>query len=235
MAKRQYQTKADSALADKLRRANGPLVARTTVYKITLDFLAVYKSPSVAARHLHERISADPELSLALCELFTDRMQRDKNMPGAGQRDPEAQSTSAQPRHPVEGEAGHGPGANHSMSAPSPSSHHDRAGQRIIEAQATDARPVVTHARRGLADIAAIQPVLARSMFRLPDGRDVRDIQWHELIKLARKYELAARVLRSIESHAQNVDPFAYVRDVVKDSVLERDIKHAKSAENADA
>ena len=73
---------------------------------------------------------------------------------------------------------------------------------------------------RGLADIAAIQGVLLKSVFntfRVPDGRPLGLIRYHELIPLADKYQTCARVFKAIAAHGVPADKTVYVKDFIKE------------------
>ena len=79
------------------------------------------------------------------------------------------------------------------------------------------------HARRGAAAIAAVQPALAKGLFRsmkLPDGRCLADIQWHELPKLAAEYRQFSRLFTLLHRKAVPPDVFATIDQVVKEADL---------------
>lgn len=126
----------------------------------------------------------------------------------------DSHDTCANAGAPKDGERGHLSFAEHGHegSAPSPS-------------------PNPGHARRGLSAIRAAQPALARSLFdsvRLPDGRSLRQVQWHELPKLAGEYRKLSRVLLSLHGRCQPTDPFATVDKVATETELQDALAQAE-------
>lgn len=195
----------------------------------------------------------------ALCRQIFERAMADmsgKSLPGEDQRVTDAHYRRVQPRQPIEGEAGQ-------RGAPSPSPQHDGAGQTERENYGLAARPVVPrpaapsnlvpvigHIRskpnppRGIGAIAAVQGIMAKAIiFRLTDGRDIMDAQFHELekierngIKSARIYSreaIVARYLLNNVSYA-NPDPFAKVGDLFPPKTIELAVAEANK-EKTDA
>lgn len=118
-------------------------------------------------------------------------------------------------------------------SSPSP----DRsAGQTLLADKAQAGVPSAAtrpgHARRGMAEIAAVQPTVAKSLFdsyRLPgDDRAIGDVTWKELQGLARKHAEAYRLLSLIDGYGVPSNQDSPVRDVIKEDTLREFIEIAR-------
>ncbi len=114
---------------------------------------------------------------------------------------------------------------------------HGGEGQAPGVSQAIIAPPVVKpNPPRGIDAIAAVQHVVARSVFdtfKVRGGRAIGDLGWAEAKSMARTNEREARVLRFVTDHVANARPGALIRDVVKAEVVEAAIRFATEAENA--
>lgn len=118
-----------------------------------------------------------------------------------------------------------------------PSSSPDRsAGQTLLADKAQAGVPSAAtrpgHARRGMAEIAAVQPTVAKSLFdsyRLPgDDRAIGDVTWKELQGLARKHAEAYRLLSLIDGYGVPSNQDSPVRDVIKEDTLREFIEIAR-------
>lgn len=112
-------------------------------------------------------------------------------------------------------------------SAPKPAAVPDMA-RRAPRAVVAPSAP-----RRGAAAIASVQSDIARSIFdsvKLPDGRTLRQVQWHELPKLALEYQRLGRVFTLLHEKVQPTDTFLTLDKVLRESeVLEAIAKAAKA------
>lgn len=115
--------------------------------------------------------------------------------------------------------------------------HDSGGGQEGIDTHSSDAPSAVAPAR-GLTAIAAIQGIMAKHIvFKLRDGRDIMDAQFHELPKIenngiqsARQYTREALVAKYLREHVTyaNPDPFSRIGDLFPQKTLELAIIEAE-------
>jgi hypothetical protein len=179
---------------------------------------------------------AKAKLDLRQCHLMIDRAWNDmkpKSLPGGGHIADEAQTANAS------------------------SGEYDRIGHNVVDNHSLDAHPVVPipaaksnlvavkgflRSKPGLARgadaIGAIQNIMAKAIvFRLSDGRDIMDAQFHELAKIERRGVKSARVFtreamvaRYLLAHVTyaNPDPHAKVGDYFEPKTIELAVAEAE-------
>lgn len=115
-----------------------------------------------------------------------------------------------------------------SSGAPSPSGavHISR------ESQALSGRPASQSKIDAMKRAADAIAVTIMDTHRMRNGRAIGDLQMHELTSLRAENVAEAALIRMIQNHSANADPFAKVREVVKVEDLQRFLQ--KAAEVAD-
>lgn len=148
-------------------------------------------------------------------------------LPGEGQRLLDAHLTTAQPRQ----------------------THDGGGGQEATDTQINDApsavvpKPLIPLAKQGASAMSAIQGIMAKSItFRLHDGRNIMDAQFHELTKIERNgvshataFAREAFVARYLREHCTfaNPNPFEKVGKYFPQKILEQAIAEADKKESA--
>lgn len=164
---------------------------------------------------------------------------------GEGQRRFEAQARRARSMQPLEDGGGHVQPETQMIGA-APSSPDVSSGGQLTNdthhrpAPAVDAIPLP---RRSARAMSAIQGIMAKSItFRLQDGRDIMDVQFHELKKIkhgamkratafAREAIVADYLLKNC-TYA-NPDPFERVGAYFPQRLIELAVAEADKKENA--
>lgn len=119
-------------------------------------------------------------------------------------------------------------------SIPDAASGGERGGHVSFAEKAGDAVPprsTIPVSKRDFTARSAVQEALARSLFdtiRLPDGRRLREVRWHECPALARQYRQAAHILTAVHRHAIPVDHTARLDQIVNEADLARIVAEAE-------
>lgn len=103
------------------------------------------------------------------------------------------------------------------------------AGDTRVAFAPAPLRPIDRLARSAAAIAVRKAEATAFDVFHEKYGLDLRRIQKHELVKLASKHRVIARVVEAIERHAPSADPFAYVHDLIKPADLDLFIRQAEA------
>lgn len=165
-------------------------------------------------------------------------------LPGEGHTEDDAHGILAQPRQPLED--GGGQDCHEAQDWGASPSSPIRSGEGHISGEAhtlsarSAAKPIPI-AKRGLGAMAAVQGIMAKSIvFRLQDGRDIMDAQWHELPKLEKqglnragawmREAIVAKYLRENVTFA-NPDPFQKVGDLFPQKTIELALKKSEEME----
>jgi hypothetical protein len=154
---------------------------------------------------------------------------------------PEGRPILADPPKPNAGAGLHTP-ANKAVSlAPAPATQRS-AGHCGGAKKANGALPVASprkspgHAKRGMAEIAAVQDVMARSLFdtiKLPDGRPLRQVRWSEVPRLSSRYVFLARVMTLCHRKGIPMDPASTLDQIVKESELKEIVEATERLNDA--
>lgn len=234
---------AQTSLGAALIRAGYP-IDKARLAAAATNILAKHGDTPRALAAFEEMLQSDRALLRALAaDYLEDRatdMRGAELRGGANQGVPLGfQRGSAPAAQPHDDDAGRTSIAlaGYPMSAPSSSPVPSGGGQtgRASRHSSFASSARIPNPPRGLAAIASIQPTIARSIldtFRVRDGRAIGDLQWHELTALAARNEREATVLRRIAGYSQNVDPDAFVRDVVRPAYVEDVLKEVQEAGN---
>lgn len=86
------------------------------------------------------------------------------------------------------------------------------------------------HAKRGAAAVEAVQKTVGKSLFdtiKLPDGRTLREVHWHECPNLASRYRRISRILMLIYNVHVPSDPNTRLDGVVSEKALENIVEQA--------
>ena len=165
-------------------------------------------------------------------------------LPGGGRSFCDAQNPDAPSRQTQEDGAGQGRPDTLETDAPSSSPVVSRGGQRSLDAQRLDAPSAgapIPVPSRGVSAMAAVQGIMAKSIvFRLQDGRDIMEVQFRELDKIARQsakiataHARQAVVARYLIEHCPyaNPDPGEKVGSYFPVKTIELAIAHADKKE----
>lgn len=156
-------------------------------------------------------------------------------------RIPEGRPILADPPKPDAGE-GRIAGADKAKArVPSPATQRS-AGHTPSAAKAVETLPAASprkspgHAKRGMAEIASVQDVMARSLFdtiKLPDGRPLRQVRWAEVPRLSSRYVFLARVMTLCHRKGIPMDPASTLDQIVKESELKEIVEATERLNDA--
>jgi hypothetical protein len=165
-------------------------------------------------------------------------------LPGGGHSPDGAHGQPAFSRQTQEDGAGQSWPDTLETDAPSFSPVVSRGGRRSLDAQRLDAPSAGTPIpvpSRGVSAMAAVQGIMAKSIvFRLQDGRDIMEVQFRELDKIARQsakiataYARQAVVAQYLIEHCPyaNPDPGEKVGSYFPVKTIELAIAHADKKE----